>query len=40
MRHLTGHLNDMREKGYKLSHILEQDGNTEMVFEWVGVPGS
>lgn len=27
------HLNDMHRKGYRLAHVLEQDGNTVQVFE-------
>lgn len=27
------HLNDMHSKGYRLAHVLEQDGNTVQVFE-------
>jgi hypothetical protein len=28
-----GHLNEMYTKGYRLAHVLEQDGNTVQVFE-------
>jgi hypothetical protein len=29
-------LNEQRAQGYRLAHVFEQDGNTVMVFEWVG----
>jgi hypothetical protein len=40
MRTFAGKLNGYREKGYRLAHIVEQAGNTIMVFEWVGIPES
>jgi hypothetical protein len=27
------HLNEMHQRGYRLAHVLEQDGNTVQVFE-------
>ena len=30
---LTKHLNERAERGWRLAHIFEQDGNTVMVFE-------
>jgi len=33
MRHWQGHLNEMYSRGYRLAHVLEQDGNTVQVFE-------
>ena len=27
------HLNDMYQRGYRLSHVFEQDGNTVQVYE-------
>lgn len=36
MQSLQSHLNAQRQRGYRLAHILEQSGNTVMIFEWVG----
>jgi hypothetical protein len=33
MSWLTGHLNSMGKKGWRLHTILEQEGNTVIVFE-------
>lgn len=33
MRTWQRHLNDMHTRGYRLAHVLEQDGNTVQVFE-------
>lgn len=33
MGHLARHLNDRQSKGWRLLHILEQDGNTVLIFE-------
>jgi hypothetical protein len=35
MRHWQSHLNDMHDRGYRLAHVLEQDGNTVQVYEHV-----
>lgn len=32
MRHWQVHLNDMYQRGYALSHVFEQDGNTVQVY--------
>ena len=33
MSWLTGHLNNMRKKGWRLHTMFEQEGNTVIVFE-------
>lgn len=33
MQTWQGHLNEMFTSGYRLAHVIEQDGNTLMVFE-------
>jgi hypothetical protein len=33
MRSLESHLNDRYRDGWRLAHILEQGGNTVMIFE-------
>ncbi len=33
MRTWQAHINQMHQDGYRLAHVLEQDGNTVQVFE-------
>lgn len=33
MSRWQSNLNSMHEKGYRLAHVFEQDGNTVQVFE-------
>jgi hypothetical protein len=33
MQSWQGHLNDMFQRGYRLAHVFEQDGNTVQVYE-------
>jgi hypothetical protein len=37
MGRLTNHLNESRERGYRLAHVYSHDGNSVFIFEWVGV---
>lgn len=33
MQTWQGHLNDLFQRGYRLAHVFEQDGNTVQVYE-------